>query len=71
MAPNNSYDPLQMGRVIQRLDDQDEELRELRADVKALLALAHQGKGSLWALISIGSVLSALVGWITTHLWKS
>lgn len=70
MAPND-YDPLQMGRVIQRLDDQDDELREMRADVKSLLALAHQGKGSLWALMSVGSLLGAVLGWLGEHLWRS
>lgn len=70
MAPND-YDPLQMGRVIQRLDDQDNELSELRSDVKQLLALAHQGKGSLWALMSVGSLAGAVLVWLGEHLWRS
>lgn len=70
MAPSD-YDPLQMGKVIQRLDDQDDQISELRSDVKSLLALAHQGKGSLVALASLGSILGAVGGWLAEHLWRT
>jgi hypothetical protein len=68
---SSDYDPLQMGKVIQRLDDQDDQIGELRGDVKQLLGLAHQGKGSLIALASLGSILGAIGGWLAEHFWKT
>jgi hypothetical protein len=66
----NDFDPMEFGKVIQRLNYQDEEIRALRDDVKHLVSLANQGKGSLMALTTVGALVGSVITWLATHLWK-
>ena len=56
-------DPIKVGVMWQKLETMEQEVSELRADVKKLLAMAERSKGSLWAGMMIVSALSSLVGW--------
>lgn len=62
------YDPEEFGKVLARLDAQDRTLGRLEDSVSNLVIMANQGKGSLMTLISIGSVVGALIGWVVEHL---
>lgn len=61
-------DPIEFGKVIARLDEQDRQIAELRVDIKRLLAMANQGKGGLLTLTSIGAVVGAVIAEVARHL---
>ena len=65
---NNEFDPMEFGRVLERLSRQDEEIRALREDVKNLLTLANQGKGSLLTLTTCGALVGSVLTWLVEHL---
>jgi hypothetical protein len=46
----------------------EEEVAELRKDMKTLLAMAERSKGGMFMGIAVISVLSSVVGYIT-HWW--
>lgn len=54
--------------MLARLDAQDKTLMRLEDSVSNLVVMANQGKGGLMMLMSIGSVVGAIVGWIVEHL---
>ena len=48
-----------------------EDLEEIKADLKALLAAANMGKGAWWVSVKIGAFILTLAGalaWIYDHL---
>lgn len=49
-----------MGRLEARVDAQESELREIKADVKAILALVNQAKGGWKTLVVVGAVAGAM-----------
>lgn len=64
----NDYDPKEFGKVLARLDAQDKTLSRLEDNVSNLVVMANQGKGGLMMLMSIGSIVGAIVGWVVEHL---
>jgi hypothetical protein len=68
MAP---FDPMLMGRVLERLDQQDEEIAEIKKDVRSLLEMANRGRGGLCVIMSVAGVLGTVGGWIAEHFWRS
>lgn len=64
-----SIDPIEFGKVLARLDTQDEAIADMRKDIKSLLAMANQGKGGLWALTSFSAVIGAVITEIARHLF--
>ena len=58
----SEIDPIKVGVMWQKLETMENEVAELRADVKTLLAMAERSKGGLWAGMIIVSALSSLVG---------
>ena len=55
-------DPIKVGVMWQKLETMENEVAELRADVKTLLAMAERSKGGLWAGMIIVSALSSIIG---------
>ena len=70
MPEQNHIDPVLFGRVLARLDAQDQEILALRQDVKTLVNLANQGKGGLLMLTTIGTIVGSIVGWIVAHFFR-
>ncbi|NMV36915.1 hypothetical protein [Ralstonia insidiosa] len=64
-----SVDPVEFGRVLARLDEQDGQIAEMRQDVKNLLAMANQGKGSLWVLTGLAAGVSSVLTWVAQHVF--
>jgi hypothetical protein len=60
-------DPIKVGVMWQKLETMEQEVSELRADVKKLLAMAERSKGSLWAGMMIVSALSSFVGFFSHY----
>lgn len=54
-----------MGRLEARVDAQESELREIKADVKAILALVNQARGGWKTLVVVGAVAGAMGALVT------
>jgi type II secretory pathway component PulJ len=72
----NQIDPIEFGRVLARLDQQDQqsaemrtEISQMRTEIQSLLALANRGKGALFTLTSIGAAVGAVLGALGHHFW--
>lgn len=65
----NAIDPIEFGKVLARLDDQDRQIAKLNQNVERLLALANQGKGSLFTLTSIGAIVGAVLTELARHMF--
>lgn len=62
-------DPIEFGRVLARLDEQDKTIDEMRQDIKSLLAMANRGKGALFILMSVSSIVGAVIGAVGHHFF--
>ena len=60
-------DHIKVGVMWQKLETMEQEVSELRQDVKTLLAMAERSKGSLWAGMMIVSALSSFVGFFSHY----
>ena len=60
-------DGIEYGKMQAEVTQLKQDVSELKRDVRELLELANKSKGSLWAGMTIASMLGALVSWITTH----
>lgn len=65
----SQIDPIEFGRVLARLDEQDKTIDEMRSDIKALLGMANRGKGALFILMSVSSVIGAVIGALGHHFF--
>lgn len=63
-------DPVEFGRVLERLSQQDRQLEALRADMGSLLEMANRGKGAIAVLMILGSALGAVLGWFSGRWFK-
>jgi prefoldin subunit 5 len=54
-----------MGRLEARVDAVESELREIKADVKSILALVNQAKGGWKTLVVVGAVAGAAGALVT------
>jgi hypothetical protein len=61
-------DPVRYGVLWHKVEKMEEEVTELRKDMKTLLAMAERSKGGMFMGMAVISVLSSLVGYIT-HWW--
>ena len=61
-------DPIKVGVMWQKLETMEQEVSELRADVKTLLEMANKSKGGLWAGMMVVSAISSFVGFISHFL---
>jgi hypothetical protein len=60
-------DPIKVGVMWQKMETMEQEVSELRADVKKLLAMAERSKGSLWAGMICVSAFSSIVGFFAHY----
>ena len=60
-------DPIKVGVMWQKLETMEQEVSELRADVKTLLAMAERSKGGLWAGMMIVSAISSFIGYFSHY----
>ena len=66
----SEVDARDFGKLEAQVEALQKEVHSLSADVKALLELANQSKGGLWAGMAIASVGGGLVTFIADRLWK-
>ena len=58
-------DPVKYGVLWQKVISMEEEVSELRKDVRELLELANKGRGGFWAGMAIVSAISSVIGYIS------
>ncbi len=63
-------DPVEYGRVLERLDAQDRLILEMRADLKELVALANRGRGAWWVALTIVAGISSVLSWGVSHFFR-
>ncbi len=61
-------DPVKYGVLWQRVQEMDKKIDKMENQIDQLLTLANQSKGGLWVGMSIVSAISALVGFIVSHI---
>ena len=64
----SEIDPVRYGVLWHKVEKMEEEVTELRNDVKTLLAMAERSKGGMFMGMAIVSALSSVVGYLT-HWW--
>ena len=60
-------DPVKLGVMWQKLESMDDEVKELKKDVKSLLELANKSRGGFWMGMTIASGVGGLITYITSH----
>ena len=66
----SEVDARDFGKLEAQVEALQKEVHTLSTDVKALLELANQSKGGLWAGMAIASLGGGLVTFIADRLWK-
>jgi hypothetical protein len=66
----SEVDARDFGKLEAQVEALQKEVHSLSTDVKALLELANQSKGGLWAGMAIASLGGGLVTFIADRLWK-
>ena len=61
-------DLVRYGVLWNRVEKMEEEVAELRKDMKTLIAMAERSKGGMFMGMAVISALSSVVGYIT-HWW--
>ena len=61
--------PREFGRLEADVKALQQQVSDLSSDVKALLQLANQSRGAIWAGMAISSAIGGAVSWIVSH-WK-
>ena len=61
-------DPIKVGVMWQKLETMEQEVSELRADVKTLLEMANKSKGGFFVGMAIASIVGGIISFIATKL---
>ena len=61
-------DPIKFGVTWQKVENMEQEVAELRKDVKQLLELANKGRGGFWAGMAIVSAFSTFIGFMSHYI---
>ena len=61
-------DAVKFGVTWQKVESMEQEVAELRKDVKALLELANKGRGGLWAGMMVVSAFSTFIGFMSHYI---
>lgn len=65
---DGQIDPVKYGVLWQKVQEMDKKVDKLERSIEELLALANKGKGGLWFGMSIVSAISAVIGFIISHI---
>ena len=61
-------DAVKFGVTWQKVESMEQEVAELRKDVKELLELANKGRGGFWAGMAIVSAFSTFIGFMSHYI---
>lgn len=65
---DGQIDPVKYGVLWERVQAMDKKVDKMERQMEELLALANKGKGGLWFGMTVVSAISALVGFILSHI---
>lgn len=65
---DGQIDPVKYGVLWERVQAMDKKVDKMERQMEELLALANKGKGGLWFGMTVVSTISALVGFILSHI---
>jgi len=65
---NRVIDPIQYGVLWQRVQDMDKKMDKVERQLEELVALANKSKGGLWFGMTVVSMVSAVIGFLTRHV---
>ena len=65
---DGQIDPVKYGVLWQKVQEMDKKVDKLERSIEELLALANKGKGGLWFGMSVVSAISAVIGFIISHI---
>ena len=66
----SEVDARDFGKLEAQVEALQKEVHSLSTDVKALLELANQSKGGLWAGMAIASLGGGIVTFIADRIWR-
>lgn len=61
-------DPIKFGVTWQKVEAMEQEVAELRKDVKQLLELANKSRGGFWAGMAVVSAFSTFIGFVSHYI---
>jgi hypothetical protein len=66
----SDIDPIQYGQLIAQVERLENDVSDLRQDVKTLLELANKSKGGFWMGMTIASALGGVVTYVAERIVK-
>jgi hypothetical protein len=64
---SNEIDPIQYGQLIAQVQNLQDKVDSMEADIKLLLELANKSKGGFFAGMLIASAIGGLITFIVNH----
>lgn len=64
---SNEIDPIQYGKLIAQVQNLQDKVENLEADIKTLLELANKSKGGFWAGMAIASAIGGFMTFVANH----
>ena len=65
---DGQIDPVKYGVLWEKVQSMDKKVDKMERQMEELLALANKGKGGLWFGMSVVSAVSAIIGFIISHI---
>lgn len=57
----DNIDPVEYGKLLEKVEGLEEKVSSMESDLKQLLALANKSRGAFWVGLSVASFVGALV----------
>tara|TARA_A100001015_G_C15041938_1_gene740324 strand:- start:301 stop:504 length:204 start_codon:yes stop_codon:yes gene_type:complete len=65
----DNIDPVEYGKLLEKVEALEEKVGSMEADLKQLLALANKSRGAFWVGLSVASFVGALVTVVFRKFW--
>lgn len=65
---DGQIDPVKYGVLWEKVQSMDKKVDKMERQMEELLALANKGKGGLWFGMSVVSAISAVIGFVISHI---
>ena len=65
----SNIDPVEYGKLLEKVEALEEKVGSMEADLKQLLALANKSRGAFWVGLSVASFVGALVTVVFRKFW--
>jgi hypothetical protein len=65
----SNIDPVEYGKLLEKVEALEERVGSMEADLKQLLALANKSRGAFWVGLSVASFVGALVTVVFRKFW--